>query len=241
MRVAVISDVHANFYALEAVREAISHEQVDEVWCLGDIVGYGPRPNECCAAVAEWCTLSLSGNHDQAAIGLLPLEEFSPIAAAAAGWTREQLDSRSREYLANLAPLSHVRGCELFHGSPREPVWDYVFSATAIDATFALTVEPLVLVGHTHFALAASLDDHLFGGLAPAGTTIEFGHDRWLVNPGSVGQPRDGDPRAAYLLLDLDAGRAEFARVEYAVERTQAEMRDLALPEQLVARLCRGI
>jgi diadenosine tetraphosphatase ApaH/serine/threonine PP2A family protein phosphatase len=134
-----------------------------------------------------------------------------------------------------------VHGCELFHGSPREPVWDYVLSSTAIDATFALTVEPLVLVGHTHFALAASLDDHLFGGLAPAGTTIEFGHDRWLVNPGSVGQPRDGDPRAAFLLLDLDAGKAEFARVEYAVERTQAEMRDLALPEQLAARLRRGI
>jgi len=242
MRVAVISDVHSNLHALEAVRRDIERERPDEVWNLGDSVGYGPRPNECCEMLVRLANFSLVGNHDLAAIGRLSLNGFSPVAAAAAAWTREHLTKSAGAYLANLQPASKLAGCELYHGSPREPVWAYVLrAANALDA-FSLSSEPLVLVGHSHYALAASLVKEELGfNLAPGGTVVDLSTGRWLLNPGSVGQPRDGDPRSAYLLLDLDAGRAEFRRVDYEIERTQSEIREAGLPEQLASRLARGL
>jgi len=240
MRVAVISDVHSNLHALEAVRRDIDREQPDEVWNLGDSVGYGPRPSECCEELGRLATLSLVGNHDLAAIGRISLDGFSPVAAAAAAWTREHLGSSSA-YLENLQPTAKLTGCELYHGSPREPVWAYVLRAANATDAFSLSSEPLVLVGHSHYALAASLVGEELGfGLAPGGTTVDLSTGRWLLNPGSVGQPRDGDSRSAYLLLDLDAGSAEFRRVAYEIERTQTEIREAGLPEQLASRLSRG-
>ena len=242
MRVAVISDVHSNLHALEVVRREIEREQPDAVWNLGDSVGYGPRPNECCAALERLATFSLVGNHDLAAIGRLPLKGFSPVAATAAAWTREYLGSDAKAYLTDLEPAGKQPGCELYHGSPREPVWAYVLTAAGAANAFSLSSEPLVLVGHSHYALAASLlEEELGFDLAPGGTVVDLSAGRWLLNPGSVGQPRDGDPRSAYLLLDLDAGRAEFRRVEYEVERTQSEIREAGLPEQLASRLSRGL
>jgi len=242
MRVAVISDVHSNLHALEAVRREIEREQPDEVWNLGDNVGYGPRPDECCEILGRMANISLVGNHDLAAIGCLRLNSFSPVAAAAALWTREHLSESAGAYLAALQPSGNVPGCELYHGSPREPVWSYVLRAANAADTFSLSTEPLVLVGHSHFALAASLVEGQLGfDLASGETVVDLSSGRWLLNPGSVGQPRDGDPRSAYLLLDLDAGRAEFKRVEYEVERTQAEIQQLELPEQLASRLSRGL
>ena len=223
--------------------EAVDAEKVDELWCLGDLVGYGPRPNPCCAAVGERASICLAGNHDLAVLGRLDLEEFTPEAAAAAEWTRRVLTPEARAYLESSSPSGRREGVELFHGSPRDPVWEYVLSFDAVEATFALTEAPLVLVGHSHIPLAlASEDGALAGGLAPEGTEVELGSDaRLVLNPGSVGQPRDGDPRAAWLLLDFEAGRASFRRVAYPVERTQEEIRERGLPESLGTRLTRGV
>jgi len=225
------------------VLEAVDAERPDELWFLGDLVGYGPRPNPCCQAVAERASLSLAGNHDLGVLGELDLEDFTPEASAAALWTRGVLTPESRAQLESVSPKAEREGVELFHGSPRDPVWEYVLSFDAVEATFALTEAPLVLVGHSHIPLAlASEDGALAGGLAPEGTEVELGSDaRLVLNPGSVGQPRDGDPRAAWLLLDFEAGRASFRRVAYPVERTQEEIRERGLPESLGTRLTRGV
>ncbi|MFN2467457.1 MAG: metallophosphoesterase [Gaiellaceae bacterium] len=242
MRVAVISDIHGNLHALEAVLGAIDAEGVDELWSLGDVVGYGPRPNACCDRVASRARLSLAGNHDLGVLGTIDLEEFSPDAFASASWTREVLRPDAHAYLAGLSPQGVREGVELFHASPRDPVWEYILSGEAALDALELTSAPLVLVGHSHVPLAVGLDGGtLDGGLAPGGTEAELGTGRWLLNPGSVGQPRDSDPRAAYLLLDLAAGRAWFRRVEYPVERTQAELRERNLPAALAERLAVGV
>jgi diadenosine tetraphosphatase ApaH/serine/threonine PP2A family protein phosphatase len=241
-RVAVISDIHANWHALAAVLEAIEREAPDELWCLGDLVGYGPRPNPCCAAVEQRASLCLAGNHDLGVLGALDFAEFSADAVAAARWTRGVLAEGSRAFLATLSPSGRREDVDLFHASPRDPVWDYVLSAEAAGAAFDLTEAPLVLVGHSHVALAISLDDgELDGGAAAGGAEIELGRGRHLLNPGSVGQPRDGDPRSAWLLLDLQSGRASFRRVEYDVGRTQEEIRERGLPDALAQRLAHGV
>jgi predicted phosphodiesterase len=242
MRVAVVSDIHSNLHALEAVLAAIEAEAPDELWCLGDLVGYGPRPNECCAAIAERADVCLAGNHDLAVQGTIDLEEFHGEAAIAARWTRDVLESQTKELLDRLAPEGAAHGVALYHGSARDPVWEYVLDDGAAAATLELADAPVVLVGHSHVALRiVHSDDDLSGGIAPAGTELELRGVRALLNPGSVGQPRDGDPRAAYLLLDLDAQRASFRRVEYEIERTQREMREAGLPEVLAARLELGL
>ena len=241
MRVAVISDIHANLHALEAVLAAIDADAPGELWCLGDLVGYGPKPNECCALVQTRATVCLAGNHDLAVRGTIDLAEFSGDAGEAAGWTKTVLTDQSQRFLDGLEPQGEASGVALYHGSARDPVWEYVLSDEAATATFVLTEEQLVLVGHSHAALQVSLRDSVLeGGLAPGGTELELGGARRLLNPGSVGQPRDGDPRAAYLLLDLDRQRASFRRVEYDIERTQAEIRDAGLPELLAERLALG-
>jgi diadenosine tetraphosphatase ApaH/serine/threonine PP2A family protein phosphatase len=241
-RVAVISDVHANWHALEAVLAEVEREEPDELWCLGDLVGYGPRPNPCCAAVERHAALCLAGNHDLGVLGTIDLDEFAGDAAVAARWTRGVLADGSRSFLQSLGPSSKREGVELFHASPRDPVWEYVLSAEAARSALDLTQTPLVLVGHSHVPLAIALEaEVLDGGLAPGGTESQLGPGRRLLNPGSVGQPRDGDPRAAWLLLDLGASVASFRRVEYELMRTQAEIRERGLPDALAERLAHGI
>jgi diadenosine tetraphosphatase ApaH/serine/threonine PP2A family protein phosphatase len=231
MRVAVVSDIHSNLHALEAVLAAI-----------GDLVGYGPRPNECCASIADRADVCLAGNHDLAVRGTIDLEEFHGDAGLAATWTRDVLDPEWKELLDRLEPQGAAHGVALYHGSARDPVWEYVLSDEGALATLELAESRLVLVGHSHVALqVVQSGDELAGGVAPDGTEVELGGVRALLNPGSVGQPRDGDPRAAYLLLDLDAQHATFRRVEYDVEQTQREMRDAGLPEMLAARLELGL
>jgi len=232
--------VHSNLAALEAVLAAIDAAPPDEIWCLGDVVGYGPRPNECCEIVESRANVCLGGNHDLAVRGTIDLDEFRGDAADAARWTRDVLTDGARAFLDRLEPQDERDGVALYHGSARDPVWEYVLSEEAAAATLAVSPRPLVLVGHSHVALEIAWgDDLLTGGLAPAGTTVEA-RGRVLLNPGSVGQPRDGDPRAAYLLLDLERKRASFHRTDYDVERTQAEMRAVGLPEALAARLTHG-
>jgi diadenosine tetraphosphatase ApaH/serine/threonine PP2A family protein phosphatase len=240
VRIAVVSDVHSNLAALEAVLSAIDAAPPDEIWCLGDVVGYGPRPNECCEIVASRADICLGGNHDLAVRGTIDLEEFRGDAAVAAQWTRDLLSEDARAFLNRLEPQDERDGVSLYHGSARDPVWEYVLSDEAAAATLAVSPLPLVLVGHSHVALEVEWrDDLLTGGLAPDGTQVDV-RGRVLLNPGSVGQPRDGEPRAAYLVLDRDAETATFHRVEYDIERTQAEMRAAGLPEALAARLTRG-
>src|SRR2546423_12072341 len=242
MRVAVVSDIHSNLHALEAVLEAIDREAPDELWCLGDLVGYGPRPNECCATIGERADVCLEGNHDLAVGGTIDLEEFHGEAGLAASWTREVLEPEWKELLDGLEPEGSAQGVALYHGSARDPIWEYVLSDEGALATLELAGSPLVLVGHSHVALrVVQSGDELDGGVAHGGTDLDLAGVRALLNPGSVGQPRDGDPRAAYLLLDLAAQRATFHRVEYDVETTQREMRNAGLPEMLAARLQLGL
>lgn len=241
MRIAVLSDVHANLHALEAVLAEVDAGPFDAIWFLGDLVGYGPRPNECAALLRERTTICLAGNHDLVVLGKIPVDAFADEAAAAARWTQTVLDDSARAFLATLEPSARMPGAELFHGSPRDPVWDYVISDESAAAALALTEAPLVLVGHSHVALEISNGEDLRGEPAPEGTRLALGGQRRLLNPGSVGQPRDGDPRAAWLEVDIAAAWATFRRTDYPVEQTQSELRELGLPEALAARLAYGI
>ena len=241
MRIAVLSDVHANLRAFEAVLAEIDAGRFDGIWCLGDIVGYGPKPNECAALLQERATICLAGNHDLVVLGKIPIDTFAGEAATAARWTQTVLDEGARTFLGALEPKASAPGAELFHGSPRDPVWDYVLSDESAANALALTEAPLVLVGHSHVALEISNGGVLRGEPAPAETRLALGRLRRLLNPGSVGQPRDGDPRAAWLEIDFATGWATFRRTDYPVERTQAEMREVGLPEALALRLAYGI
>jgi predicted phosphodiesterase len=240
VRVAVVSDIHGNLHALEAVLRSVDAEKPDAIWCLGDLVGYGPRPNRCCALVAERADVCLIGNHDLGVLGRIDLEDFSPDAAAAARWTMEVLEDEPRRYLESLAPQAVLEPAELYHASPRDPVWEYVLAPEIAFLSLEATEKPLVLVGHSHVALRFGAEQ-LALALNEDGTEVDLGSERWLLNPGSVGQPRDGDPRAAWLLLDFDAERAVYHRVPYPIEKTQAEIRARGLPEPLAERLATGV
>jgi diadenosine tetraphosphatase ApaH/serine/threonine PP2A family protein phosphatase len=241
MRIAVLSDIHSNLHALEAVLADIDRQAPDEIWCLGDVVGYGPRPNECVNLIRERASLCLCGNHDLASIGTLDMIDFSGDAGIAGRWTQEALGAEEAGWLRGLQPQAERPGVELFHGSPRDPVWDYVLTEQVALISILETTAPLLLVGHSHVALALGWDgEALTGGLAAEGTEVELHGKRWLVNPGSVGQPRDGDPRAAWALVDDETGRAAFRRVPYPIEATQVEIREQGLPETLALRLAYG-
>jgi len=241
MRVAVVSDVHSNLHALEAVLEDVEREHPDAILCLGDVVGYGPRPDECCRLVEAQTGICLAGNHDLGVRGDVDIDDFAPDAASAALWTRGMLGDEAQAFLARLAPAATADGVELFHASPRDPIWEYVLTDQSAAAALELTTAPVVLVGHSHVPLAVTVaNGELEGGHAPAGFEVELGDGRWLLNPGSVGQPRDGDPRAAWLLLDLGGRRASFRRVPYAIAETQTEIREAGLPPALGERLSSG-
>jgi predicted phosphodiesterase len=243
VRVAVLSDIHGNLHALEAVLDSIAGDEPDAVWCLGDLVGYGPRPNRCCALVADRADICLIGNHDLGVLGRLDLEDFSYDAAASARWTASMLEDQPRSFLESLEPQAVAGDVALYHASARDPVWEYVLTPFAALASLAASEARILLVGHSHVALAFGLaDQRLETRIAPGGTELDLSGDgRWILNPGSVGQPRDGDPRAAYLLLDLDGQRADYRRVEYPIERTQEEIIERGLPNALADRLAQGI
>ena len=242
MRIAVISDIHGNRHALEAVLADISDAGTDELWCLGDVVGYGADPNDCCALVREHASVCLAGNHDLATTGELSLEDFSRGAAVAAHWTQEVLAAGHLTWLSKLAPQGSVNDIGLFHGSPRDPVWQYVTSSLLADLCIDLLREPVGLIGHSHIALSFHRPP---GGTATGtarrdGEVASLGDAQWLLNPGSVGQPRDGDPRAAWLVLDTDARDAAWRRTAYDVAGAAAAIRAARLPDSLAERLQYG-
>jgi predicted phosphodiesterase len=242
MRVAVLSDIHGNLAALEAVLADVDREAPDEIWCLGDVVGYGPRPNECCDLMRERADLALCGNHDLAVLGRLDVAEFAGDAGAAARWTATILREEQRGWLESLEPSGARAGVGLYHASPRDPVWEYVLSEHVALLSILHADLPLIVVGHSHVALGLGWDGTaVTGGLAPAGTEVELANRRFLLNPGSVGQPRDGDARAAWLLIDVAAQRGSFRRVTYPIADTQAEIRARGLPEGLASRLAHGV
>ncbi|HEY3763819.1 MAG TPA: metallophosphoesterase family protein [Gaiellales bacterium] len=241
MKVAVISDVHANLPALEAVLAFIEADAADELWCLGDLTGYGAEPAPCLDIVLDRADICLAGNHDMVVTGEIEITMFSSDARRAAEWTREVLDADALRRLAELRPEGERHGIELYHGSIRDHVWEYVID----DRTAANCLEQqqsrLSMVGHSHVPLAYGYADEKFlGGLAGADTTLETLPGPFLLNPGSVGQPRDGDPRAAYMLIDTESGVARWRRVDYDVQAAQRAIREAGLPLRLGARLAEG-
>ncbi|MGN6257460.1 MAG: metallophosphoesterase family protein [Solirubrobacterales bacterium] len=245
MQVAVLSDIHSNRQALEAVLAAVDEAGVDELWCLGDMVGYGADPDACTALVRERCRTSLAGNHDLAVLGALDIATFSEGAAAAVEWTRENVNEETLDFLASLDPAGSREGVGLFHASPRDPVWEYVLAADQAEAGFEAMEERVGLIGHSHVALffvnpPGTRPGYAQGAQAADGDEIELAEGEWLLNPGSVGQPRDGDPRAAWLELDIEAWTARWHRVEYDVEAAAAAIRAAGLPASLADRLEAG-
>jgi predicted phosphodiesterase len=239
MRIAVLSDIHSNLSALEAVRADLP--PVDEIWVLGDIVGYGPQPNEVIRVLQELGARSVLGNHDAAAIGSISADDFNSDARAAIEWTAGQLDANARTYLATL-PETRVSGdLTAVHGSPRDPIWEYITSPSVAAANMASFETWLCTFGHTHLPIIFRADGARVEMLpAIPGEPIRLDARRALLNPGSVGQPRDGIPASAYLILDDRAATAEFHRVAYDIGRTQARMRDVGLPARLSERLTWG-
>jgi diadenosine tetraphosphatase ApaH/serine/threonine PP2A family protein phosphatase len=244
LRVAAITDIHANLPALEAVLAAIDAAGAEEVWCLGDVVGYGAEPDECADLVRERCSVCLVGNHDLAVLGALDISAFSEAAAVAVAWTRENVAMRTLEMLRELEPAGGRGEIALFHASPRDPVWEYVLSAEQADANLDVQPKRIALIGHSHaalfFARPPGDQGDVRGAQAGDDTLLQLREGRWLVNPGSVGQPRDGDPRAAWLELDTEALTARFHRVPYDTERAAAAIRDAGLPRRLAERLHTG-
>ena len=242
MAVAVISDIHGNLAALEAVLEVVDLEQLDEIWCLGDVTGYGARPAECLELVRERSVICLAGNHDLVVSGAIGVDAFSADAAEAAQWSRDRLSDAERALLAEMPSSGERAGVSIYHGSVRDPIWEYVLTAEVARACLEAQPSDLALIGHSHIALSLSLadGDRLDGGKAAGGTEVELTGTQ-LLNPGSVGQPRDRDPRAAWLVLDLEAKTAQFRRTVYDIERTQAEILDAGLPSRLATRLASGI
>jgi predicted phosphodiesterase len=243
MRIAVLSDIHANLAALEAVRADLT--DVDQVWVLGDIVGYGPQPNEVIAVLQQMGARSVLGNHDGAAIGIVDPAYFNPDARAAIQWTAGVLDENARSYLATLPEVRRDGGLTAVHGSPRDPIWEYIASRSIAEANFDSFETQVCLFGHTHLPIAY----RLVGGSVEAvpglpDEVVRVGDARALLNPGSVGQPRDGLPDAAYATLDVgagaDGGSIAFHRVRYEIDRTQRLMQEAGLPARLVERLRYG-
>jgi diadenosine tetraphosphatase ApaH/serine/threonine PP2A family protein phosphatase len=244
VRITLVTDVHANLAALEAVlRHAETQRALDEVWSMGDLVGYGPQPSECLALLRRYPFISVIGNHDLAAVGGIDTKNFNPDAAAANAWTAERLTPDEMAFLRGLPETLVREPMTLVHGSLRWPVWEYIFSADAAVAQFERQQTPYSLVGHTHVPMVF---EEVPGRARPIiwplshGDVLDLGERRLIINPGGVGQPRDGDPRAAYGIYDTDERAIFLYRVPYDIARTQKIMTEAGLPERLIRRLSFG-
>jgi diadenosine tetraphosphatase ApaH/serine/threonine PP2A family protein phosphatase len=249
LRVLILSDIHANLEALEACLDAAP--EYDQVYNLGDIVGYGANPNEVTERSRELGSIFVRGNHDKACSGVSDLSDFNPIAGLAALWTREKLTAGHLEFLRELphGPISPMKDVQLVHGSPRDED-EYILMASDGYVLLAATPVPLTFFGHTHVQRYLLLDEMGQGksfapsyksakGKQTATLEIKSG-TKYMVNPGSIGQPRDGDPRAAFLLYDTDAAVITFYRVPYDIQRAQEKIFSAGLPERLAIRLEEG-
>jgi predicted phosphodiesterase len=240
VRVAVLSDIHANLVALDAVLGALG--SVDAIWHLGDVVGYGPDPDGVVARLTEIGAVGVRGNHDAAAAGGDEIDWFNPDARAAMEWTRGRISATTRDWLAAL-PERHTQDAfGLVHGSPREPLWEYIVSVPIARANLALLTTSVGLYGHTHLPMVFADRDGVVEQIEPGnGSTFALAGRRALVNPGSVGQPRDGIPTASHLVIDTETERCTWQRTAYDIEAVQGSMRDAGLPDRLVQRLSYGL
>ncbi|MEA3307951.1 MAG: metallophosphoesterase family protein [Chloroflexota bacterium] len=238
MRYLIISDIHGNEPALQSVLHDVG--DFDEIWCLGDTVGYGPNPNQCLEQLREYPLLCVAGNHDWGVLGQTGLYVFNSAARQALLWTRDELTARNMQMLKDFPSSLRVQKVLLVHGSPREPIWEYILNTTKARENFLAIDFQVALVGHTHMPvvfewLPESGRARLM--LADYETPLHLDARRLIINPGSVGQPRDGNPDAAYGILDTAANTFEFRRVPYPVVITQTRMRAKRLPRRLIDRL----
>ena len=240
MRTLIVSDVHSNLVALDAVVAAAEADgPLDGVWCLGDVVGYGPWPLETVRRLRSLDAVCIQGNHDAGAVGRISLDTFNHVAREACRWNGAQLDEDARVFLRGLPDSVAVAGFTLVHGTPRDPVWEYLTShADAVDALQRVNTRD-VLVGHTHLQFA--FEDGR-GAAVPGPGELTVGRDggRLVVNPGSVGQPRDRDPRAAYAVYDSETETLALRRAAYDIAAVQRAMEAVGLPEPLISRLSAG-
>ena len=240
MRIAVLSDIHSNLPPLDAVLAAAG--EVDAIWHLGDVVGYGPDPDGVVDRLREVGALGVRGNHDAAACGGSEIDWFNPEARRAMEWTRAAISPSTLAWLSALPERRTLEGCELVHGSPREPLWEYVTSVPVARANLALLTSPIGLHGHTHLPVAFLEEDGRVDVVGPGRDSgLELRDRRALINPGSVGQPRDGDPDASFMVLDPGAGTVSWHRVPYDIEAVQGSMQAAGLPASLSARLSVGL
>ena len=242
MRVLIVSDIHSN---LEAFRSVIDHASRRggflQIWQLGDLVGYGPDPAGCIELLREYDHIGVAGNHDLAAVGRLGLERFNAYAAAAVRWTTAQLSDDQVDYLRKLPLKLEAHDFMAVHGSPRDPIWEYLVSKPTAIVNFGYFNTKRCLVGHSHLPFLCKLND----GQAeffefPLDLPIALGEERCIINPGSVGQPRDGVPTASYSVYDSDAGTITHQRAGYDIPTTQQKMRERGLPGYLIDRLAKG-
>lgn len=239
MRVLLLADVHSNLDALQSVmRDAEERGPVDAVWVLGDLVGYGPDPSACLKVLREAGAVCVAGNHDVAAIGAVPTDAFNEYAAVASVWTSAHLTEEDADYLGGLPVRLELEGCTLVHGSPRDPIWEYVIGGEEVEESFKLLTTPLCLVGHSH--LATMFEQGREGVWLTPGEPVQLIGRRLILNPGGVGQPRDGDTRASYGIFDTSAGTITHYRVEYDIKGVQGRMAKAGLPGHLIERLSRG-
>jgi len=240
VRVAVVSDIHANLVALDAVLDAVG--TVDGVWHLGDVVGYGPDPDGVVARLGSVGAIGVSGNHDLAALGGREIEWFNPEAKAAMEWTRGRISDATKTWLTALPKSLSEGELTLVHGSPRDPTWEYITSVPVARANLTALTTTIGLHGHTHLPMAWADRDGRIEAISPSpGSTFRLDGKPALLNPGSVGQPRDGDPTASWLEVDTDAGIATWRRVAYDVEAVRTAMLDAGLPGRLAERLRVGL
>ncbi len=244
MRYALLADIHANLAAFTTVLKDIERRGgVEEMWCLGDIVGYGPDPGQCIELLRQYQHICIAGNHDLAAIGRLDISDFNPDAAFTSRWTAEQLGPEHIEYLAGLPTVIEKDDFTLVHGSPREPIWEYLVSEGSARESFAYFKTPYCLVGHSHTPLIFRQNEDGSSSFAPLVADIGqvLGKSRMILNPGGVGQPRDGDPRASYAIYDSDSKVVRLYRIAYDIGDTQTRMVKKNLPMRLVVRLEQGV
>jgi len=242
MRVAIASDVHGNRHAFEAVIAAAEQAGAEELWCLGDLVGYGGSPDACVALADAHCAICLAGNHDLAVTGALSIEEFSRGAALGVEWTRSVVSEETLAFLRGLRPSGSAGDLGLYHASPRDPVWEYVLSGLTAELCLDAAAQRVSFIGHSHIALSFHRAEGrpAQGSTRRAGEVADVTAGGWLLNPGGAGQPRDGDPRAAWLMLDTDLGQAEWRRSDYDLAGAQAAIRAARLAASLAERLQYG-
>jgi diadenosine tetraphosphatase ApaH/serine/threonine PP2A family protein phosphatase len=239
VRVGLLSDIHANLVALEAVLAALG--KVDALWVTGDTVGYGPDPGDTLALLRERGALLVQGNHDRAVATGEGLEFFHDRAADAAKLHQRWLSSEDRDALAALPTVVRADRFTLCHGSLRDPLWEYVTTARVAGATLKLAETDHCCNGHTHVPALFQLAGNNARATHITEATVYRLEERTLINAGSVGQPRDGDPRAAYAVLDTGAGTATFYRASYRIDETQRRIRARGLPEMFAERLAFGV